>query len=491
MGRSKKPKNVAEGNATPPPPKLTSSDSTTLVKNRKKPAVPPQLDISADRVKFTKQSILAPKLSGVGEEEGRNSHSSLSSLFVHLPVAEGREEQVQQELAQRAHRGRLAGLPPAVLALGQRAAAWGSAAAGQVADPLSRIVGDDDRAASTAAALAAVVTEAEIATLVEREYARVSDAAATGGIVSQPPRLDVIVDRVMADLIRTPVQFLVDCRPLCIAQSAVIRYTKRIISEQASVLSAADTDGAAYPLSASAVTAFKQAVTEQMELFVDERICAAGDAIAALGQGKIVDGDVVLTYGANELVERLLTSALSAGRKFRVVLLSNPSSSGACIALLRRLVRAGARCDFAPLTSVSHVIRRVSKCFLGMDAMFNNGTGLGAAGTALVASVANDARVPVLALCQSYKYSERVQTDAITQNEMRDAAHVLAAKPSDQSGVSAKDLTDTSVAAIGLVYDVTPARFIDVVVSEVGLVPPTSVPAVIREVVQPSQGPTR
>jgi translation initiation factor eIF-2B subunit delta len=360
-----------------------------------------------------------------------------------------------------------------------------------VADPLSRIVGDDDRAASTAAALAAVVTEAEIATLVEREYARVTDATTGGGMGSQPPRLDVVVDRVMADLVRTPVQFLVDCRPLCIAQSAVIRYTKRIISEQAGILSAAGTNGAAHPLPAAAVAAFKEAVTEQMELFVDERICAAGDAIAALGSGKIVDGDVVLTYGANELVERLLTSALAAGRRFRVLLVSNPSSTGACIALLRRLVRAGAHCDFAPLTAVSHLVRRASKCFLGMDAMFNNGTGLASAGTALVASVAHDARVPVLALCQSYKYSERVQTDAITQNEMRDAAHVLSAKPGDQSAVSANDLKNSSVSAVGLVYDVTPASFIDVVVSEVGLVPPTSVPAVIREVVQPSQGPTR
>jgi translation initiation factor eIF-2B subunit delta len=58
----------------------------------------------------------------------------------------------------------------------------------------------------------------------------------------------------------------------------------------------------------------------------------------------------------------------------------------------------------------------------------SNGTVMGRAGSAAVAMVASSHRKPVIVCCESFKFHERVQLDAITHNELGDP-DVLAAIP--------------------------------------------------------------
>ena len=66
-----------------------------------------------------------------------------------------------------------------------------------------------------------------------------------------------------------------------------------------------------------------------------------------------------------------------------------------------------------PLTS-----SKVSKVILGAHSLLANGYVMSRIGTSLVALVAKSFNVPVLVCCETYKFSDKVQTDSIVNNEL-------------------------------------------------------------------------
>ena len=95
--------------------------------------------------------------------------------------------------------------------------------------------------------------------------------------------------------------------------------------------------------------------------------------------------------------------------------------------------------------------------------------------------------------CETYKFCERVQLDAIVFNEVADPNDLVVrnADPSNATGSNIrkvapeKDLQDhasiQSLSLLNISYDLTPQEFITVVVTDVGMIPTTSVPVIIRE----------
>lgn len=67
----------------------------------------------------------------------------------------------------------------------------------------------------------------------------------------------------------------------------------------------------------------------------------------------------------------------------------------------------------------------VTKVFLGAAAVLANGTVISRAGCAAVAMMAAAHSTPVLICCETYKFHERVQLDAITNNELGDPRALL------------------------------------------------------------------
>ena len=61
---------------------------------------------------------------------------------------------------------------------------------------------------------------------------------------------------------------------------------------------------------------------------------------------------------------------------------------------------------------------QVSRVFLGAHALLANGYVMSRTGSSVVAMVAKASNVPVLVCCETYKFCERVQTDAFVLNEL-------------------------------------------------------------------------
>lgn len=86
--------------------------------------------------------------------------------------------------------------------------------------------------------------------------------------------------------------------------------------------------------------------------------------------------------------------------------------------LLHHLVRNNIKCTYVLLSATSFIMTKATKVLLGAHALLANGHVMGRAGSSQIALIAKHFNVPVLVCCETYKFTERVQTDSIIFNEL-------------------------------------------------------------------------
>ncbi|KAG0199741.1 hypothetical protein BGX28_007027 [Mortierella sp. GBA30] len=300
-----------------------------------------------------------------------------------------------------------------------------------------------------------------------------------------PP--NTTLSRVMQGYLNPHISYLVTCRPMAVSMGNAIRYLKYEIGKN---LDLPDEDARAL-------------FVEKIDNFIRDRITMADQVITSLGLQKIQDGDVILTYARSSVVQGLLLAAHAKGIKFKVIVVdSRPRFEGK--QLLRALASAGVPCTYVLLTAIGHVMREVSKVILGAHSLLSNGALYSRAGTAVVAMTAHERKIPVIVCCETYKFSDRVQLDSFVQNEIgnpdelvndqsnnyghsstRCHDSVRGSNNSTANGAGGGVLTgwreSRDLKLLNLLYDLTPSEFVTVVITEVGLIPCTSVPVILRE----------
>lgn len=191
----------------------------------------------------------------------------------------------------------------------------------------------------------------------------------------------------------------------------------------------------------------KESLCSAIDLFVQERILYAEEAITTKAASMIQDGESILTYGNQRLVRLALREALALGRKFEVAVVDDPfEKSGQDLA--KTLRNDGVRVHYYPsLAGISFNVKRASRVFLGAEAMFANGSLYGVAGTADIAIAARDAGIPVVALLETVNCDrDRVSVDSLTYNEI--------------------DPDHSTADSFRLLFDVTREKYIAAVVTE-------------------------
>ncbi|RLN39938.1 translation initiation factor eIF-2B subunit delta isoform X1 [Panicum miliaceum] len=260
------------------------------------------------------------------------------------------------------------------------------------------------------------------------------------------------------------VSFLIECRPLSISMGNAIRFLKSRIAKLPHTLSESEA---------------KASLQSDIDRFINEKIVLADKAIVSHAITKVRDNDVLLTYGSSSLVEMILDYAHELGRKFRVIVVdSRPKLEGQ--ELLRRLVAKGINCTYTHINAISYIMHEVTRVFLGASSVLSNGTVYSRVGTASVAMVAHAFGVPVLVCCEAYKFHERVQLDSICANELGDPDVIL--KVPGKAEDHLKNWADNSnLQLLNLTYDATPHDYVSMIITDYGMLPPTSVPVIVRE----------
>eukprot|EP00298_Acanthocystis_sp_HF-20_P006415 c16284_g1_i2.p1 GENE.c16284_g1_i2~~c16284_g1_i2.p1 ORF type:complete len:339 (+),score=148.34 c16284_g1_i2:1-1017(+) len=275
-------------------------------------------------------------------------------------------------------------------------------------------------------------------------------------------------EQVRHDLLRyltQQISYLVTCRPLSASMGASIRHIKNIVCSLNATIS---------------VTDAKKKLFDELDLYEQEKIIIPRKNIFNLGLTLVKDGDVILVYGSSEMIELVLTKSFQSGKNIRVVVVdSKPDYSGKNMAI--SLANSGVQVTYIQLHAVCYIIQEVTKTFLSASALLTNGSVYSCAGTSLVAMVSHKFKVPVIVFCEPYKFVDAAKLDAMVMNEIGNPDKLLE-NTHEFSHTALSDWKSLkNLKLLNLLYDLTPMEFVQMVVTDVGLIPPTSVPVILRE----------
>lgn len=138
--------------------------------------------------------------------------------------------------------------------------------------------------------------------------------------------------------------------------------------------------------------------------------------------------------------------------------------------LLEALSAQGIPTTYTLLTSLSPLLSRTSLVLLGASALYANGSLHARAGTALVAMLAKEYRVPVVVAVETYKFTGGVRLDGLGMNEVdvnwmdedRGTEGIVKAGDGKEGG-------GANLTRLALTYDLTPAEYITALCTEVSL----------------------
>jgi translation initiation factor eIF-2B subunit delta len=431
-----------------PKPKLSKAERRALQEQQRAAKAAAQAARGVVKPSATKGSDSRPA-GARGSSPGHERKSPSVQLRMGEPPVEGRVLQLFSHLVDHGRGARVAAeyklgpgeVHPAVAALGQRLAR-------------GTIRGGNARAVAMLQAFKALVS----------------------GYTTPP---DKMLSWDLDKQLRPQIQFLIDCRPHCVSMGAAIKHVRNVVAQVPPEMPESEA---------------KALICEEIDGFVAERVVLAGTAIAAHGVSKINDGDVLLTYGCSSLVREVLLAAAAAGKHFRVVVVDS-HSGGEGQRMAAQLGGAGISCTYILLTGISYIMREVTKVLLGASALMANGAVLSRVGTAAVAMMGRSSNSPVIICCETYKFSQRVQMDSIVSNELGPpqelqlseselALQERGGEGAQHDGEQAQEDHQRSSHKpkfLNIRYDLTPIKYVSLVITEVGMIPPTSVPVLLRE----------
>ncbi|MDV4342735.1 ribose 1,5-bisphosphate isomerase [Methanoculleus sp. YWC-01] len=218
------------------------------------------------------------------------------------------------------------------------------------------------------------------------------------------------------------------------------------------------------------VGAARDAVLARAAEFVDHSEHAV-ERIAAIGARHISDGDVLLTHCNSEAALGCILEAHRQGKEFEVYATEvRPRGQG--LITIRTLNDAGIRTNYIVDSAVRYFINDVDLVVVGADAIAVNGAVVNKIGTAQIAHAAHEARTNVIVAAETYKFAPRTILGELIEIEERDPDEVLPRE-------AAEELPFVRVR--NPAFDVTPAEYIDLIVTEQGAIPPGLAFTVIRD----------
>lgn len=304
------------------------------------------------------------------------------------------------------------------------------------------------------------------------------------------------------------IDYLKTVRPLSVTMGNAIRWLKQEIS----YISIDTNDNEA-----------KSLLIEKIDTFIREKIELSDKLIIKHASNHIQNGSTILTFGnSNVLKELFLYNAKTLNKNFTLIIVdSRPLFEGKKLAKI--LTMNGLKVQYSLITSITSIFQDVDTVFLGAHAMLSNGFLYSRVGSALIAMTAKNKNIPVLVCCESIKFSDRVQLDSVTYNELGDnedlidfnqlnnvkkssvalknfiKSHEVEENKNQQQAKNkqqqqqqqqqqkedSKPLKDWEknqyLDLLNIMYDLTPPEYVQKIITEVGALPPSSVPVILRE----------
>lgn len=194
--------------------------------------------------------------------------------------------------------------------------------------------------------------------------------------------------------------------------------------------------------------------------------------IAEIGSRHIRDGDTLLTHCNSEAALACIIEAKKAGKEISVFATEvRPRNQGHLT--IRTLDAAGIPTSFIVDSAARYFMNEVDLVVVGADAVSVNGAVVNKIGTSQIALAAHEARTRVMVAAETYKFAPRTILGEYIEIEERDGGEVL--PRSISSGLP-------NVRVRNPAFDVTPAEYVDIIVTEAGAIPPEMAYIIIRDI---------
>lgn len=194
-----------------------------------------------------------------------------------------------------------------------------------------------------------------------------------------------------------------------------------------------------------------------------KRSLEAVEIISRIGAKRVQDGDTILTHCNSSVATGVIKEAHRQGKDIRVFATeSRPWRQG--ILTVNDLASAGVDTTLIIDSAVRSVMKKVDKVFVGADTVTSHGALVNKIGTSQLALAAHEARVQFYVCSETYKFSPMTLFGDMVTIEERDISEVVL--PGE---------IPESVKVFNPVFDSTPARYIDSIITELGMIAPGSV----------------
>lgn len=192
------------------------------------------------------------------------------------------------------------------------------------------------------------------------------------------------------------------------------------------------------------------------------------EKVARYGAEKIKDGDVVFTYSMSSTVWRIFRLAKSQSKAFSVIVTeSRPSDEG--FWTVKEMDMSDIPISVSIDAAIGELVPGCDSVFIGSDAISSNGIALCKTGSYPTALVAGTHGVPFYIAADTLKF------DTTT----------LIGLPFHPRAIERRYLLDDEyperVNVVGHYFDETPPHLVTAIITEIGLIHPTAVISVMRE----------
>jgi len=276
--------------------------------------------------------------------------------------------------------------------------------------------------------------------------------AAVEALADFARNLDVSDPEVFKQEMQGAAKTLISTRPTAVSLPNAVRYVMRALD------------------SFESVEAAREATLSRAAEFIEHSEHAV-EWIAEIGARHISDGDVLLTHCNSEAALGCILEAHRQGKEIEVYATEvRPRGQG--LITIRALNDAGIRTNYIIDSAVRYFINDIDLVIVGADAIAVNGAVVNKIGTAQIAHAADEARTNVIVAAETYKFAPRTILGEKIEIEERDPAEVLSREEAERLPF---------VRVRNPAFDVTPAEYIDLIITERGAIPPELAYTVIKD----------
>lgn len=217
------------------------------------------------------------------------------------------------------------------------------------------------------------------------------------------------------------------------------------------------------------VDEFRKELSSEISDFIKEQKTAL-NRIAKIGSRLIDQRDVILTHCNSDTVIAILKRVWDDRKRIHVVCTeTRPMYQGHITA--KELSSHGIPVTMIVDSAVHHIMKelKVDKVLVGADTICANGDLINKVGTSQIAICAKEQDIEFIVAAESIKFSPRSVIGKIVKIEDRDPKEII--DPKKLKGVK----------ILNPVFDITNSEYIDMIVTEFGVIPPQAVYNLLRE----------